>query len=128
MTCIAKRVASIIVAFCILGSSIPVRAETIELDAGTANKMVREIEACRERSKQLDALKQVGVLKDQRIDNLKLQLAVTSSIARDEKEYANLLQDRLKDSTSFWKEPVLWFALGVLITSVGVGVAVGVSR
>ena len=123
-----KRFTSILCAFCILGSSVSASSETIEISSDTANKMVREIESCRERSKQLDALKEAGVLKDQRIDNLKLQLAVTSSIARDEKEYAELLQDRLKESDSFWKQPALWLGIGILVTGLSVGVGIGLSR
>lgn len=127
MTSIGKRIASIVVAVCMLIPRVA-GAETIELDLDVANKMTREVEACRERQKQLDALKSVGVLKDQRLENLKLQLAVTSSIAKEEREYAEILQDRLRESDSFWKSPVLWLAVGILVTGVSVGVGVGLSR
>jgi len=123
-----KQITSIIVAVCILGSSVSVGAETIEINADTANKMVKEIESCRERQKQLEALKEAGVLKDQRIDILEQKLAVTSSIARDEKEYAELLAGRLKESDSFWREPALWLGIGILVTGLSVGVGIGLSR
>jgi hypothetical protein len=89
--------------------------------------MVKEISACRERAKQLEALQSVGILKDQRIEILEQKLAVTSSIARSEKEYSDLLQGRLKASDSFWKEPVLWLSIGILVTGLSIGVGLGVA-
>lgn len=93
--------------------------EGVWVSKDSADRLLQDVGKLKEArdlvTKQDDRIK----LQDRQNENLQLRLAETSSIAKAISQRADVIQkayeEEVERSNSIWKEPVLWFVLGVAL-------------